>query len=144
MSQAPEFTGIVEWIHTNPLRLQDLRGSVIGVEFWTRNCINCVHAAPHLQKLHERFGPHGFVLIGVHSPEFEEEKDINAIKGFLMQNRLTYPVAVDSDLAMWKAYHNRYWPTLYLIDKKGEIRAEHIGEGGYHQIAHEIDHLLKE
>ena len=122
--------------------MASLRGKVVGIEFFTHGCINCVHAAPRMQQIYDQYGPKGFVLIGVHTPEFEHEKDLNAIKGFLMQKHLTFPVAVDNDYAMWRAYDNQYWPALYLIDKEGNIQAHHIGEGGYHRITQDIEHLL--
>lgn len=143
-AQAPEFFGITTWINTPPLTIASLRGKVVGVEFFTHGCINCVHAAPRMQQIYDQYGPKGFVLIGVHTPEFEQEKDLNAIKAFLIKHHLTFPVAVDNDSVMWRAYENQYWPCLYLIDKQGMVREQHIGEGGYHRIAQDIQHLLSE
>ena len=142
--QAPEFSGVTEWINTNPYTMEELKGKVVAIEFWTHGCHNCRNALPHLQEILEEFGPEGFVLIGIHSPEFKSEKKIASIKKYLIHNNLTLPVAVDNDMKMWKAYGARYWPTLYLIDKQGRIRERHIGEGGYHRIRHDITHLLNE
>lgn len=141
---APEFEGIAGWIHSSPLTMASLRGHVVAVEFWTHGCSYCVHAAPRLQNLADEFGPRGFVLVGVHTPEFESEKDAAAVKRFLMHAHLSYPVALDHEKKMWEAYGTEYWPTLYLIDKQGLIRATHIGDGGYEKIKQEILHLLAE
>lgn len=143
-SLAPEFSGITAWINSAPLTMASLRGHVVALEFWSRGCIHCVRAAPRMQQLVDLYGPKGFVLIGIHTPEVEEEKAIEPIKSFLLQKHLTYPVAVDSDSVMWNAYGNQYWPTLYLIDKQGNMRSQHVGEGGYQRIQHDIEHLLKE
>ncbi len=144
MKPAPEFAGGTGWIHSSPLTMASLRGKVVAVEFWTHGCSHCVHAAPRLQNIVDEFGSRGFVLIGVHTPEFPEEKDAAAVKGFLMHQHLSYPVVLDHDQVLWKAYGNEYWPTLYLIDKQGYIRATHIGDGGYEKIKQEIEHLLAE
>lgn len=141
---APELQGITGWLHTNPLTLAALRGKVVGLEFWTHGCSYCVHAAPRMQKLADQYASKGFVLIGVHTPEFEEEKDAVAIKKFLLHSHLTYPVALDHELKTWNAYGNQYWPTLHLIDKQGRLRHTHIGDGGYMRIAQDIEHLLSE
>lgn len=122
--------------------MRQLRGKVVGVEFWTHGCANCVHAAPRMQQLYDTYAAKGFVLVGVHTPELPEEKDMAAVKRFLVQHHITYPVAVDFDEVMWRTYANRYWPTLYLIDRQGMIRERHIGDGGYTRIAQDIEFLL--
>lgn len=141
---APELDGLTGWVQSQPLRLEHLRGKVVGIEFWTHGCQYCVHAAPRLQVLYDTYGKQGFVLIGVHTPEFEEEKDIAAIKKFLLHAHLTYPIAIDDDMKVWDAFGNQYWPTLYLIDKTGHVRATHVGDGGYEKIKQDIEHLLAE
>lgn len=141
---APEFSGISAWLNTSPLTMASLRGKVVGIAFWSQGCINCIHAVSRLQQLYDQYGSQGFVLIGVHSPESAAENDLNRLKTFLMQKHVTFPVAADADLATWKAFDNQYWPTLYLIDKQGFIREQHIGEGGYHRIAADMVHLLNE
>ena len=139
---APEFSGIHAWINSAPLTMSQLRGKVVGVEFWTHGCVNCVHAAPRMQQLYDTYAPKGFVLIGVHTPELPAERDMAAVKRFLVQNHITYPIAADFDEVMWRTYANRYWPTLYLIDRQGMIRERHIGDGAYKRIAQDIEHLL--
>ena len=141
---APDLEGVTEWLQSTPLNLKQLEGKVVGLEFWAVGCGNCQNAVPHMQKIYEKYGHKGFVLIGVHSPEFASEKNVDLIKKFLMHEHITFPVAIDNDHVVWNKYHNQYWPTLYLIDKRGRIRARHIGEGGYHSISHDIAILLKE
>lgn len=141
---APEFKGITSWINTAPLTMASLRGSVVGIQFWSHSCKNCAAAVPQMQQIVKNFNPKGFVLIGVHSPEHKQDFDNESVKRYILEEHLTYPVATDNDLIMWNAYHNMYWPTLYLIDKIGRVREGHIGEGGYHRIEHDIRHLLEE
>ena len=141
---APEFHGITSWINTAPLRMEELKGKVVGVQFWSHSCVNCAIALTEMAKLSKRFGQHGFICIGIHSPEQLRDTEIQSVKGFIIKKHLTFPVAADQDRVMWNAYHNTYWPTLYLIDKEGRIREGHIGEGGYHRIEHDIRHLLEE
>lgn len=141
---APELDGLTGWLQSPPLKLSGLRGKVVGVEFWTHGCGYCVHAAPRLQQLADKYGPQGFLLIGVHTPEFETEKNIPDIKRFLMHSHITYPIALDHEAAVWRAYGNQYWPTLYLLDKHGRLRFTHVGDGGYSSIAKDIEHLLAE
>lgn len=138
------FEGITAWINSGPINLDRLKGKVIGIEFWTHSCGNCDKAMPQMQKIYEKYGPKGFVLIGVHSPELETDKELEAIKAYVLANKLTFPIAVDNDMMTWQVYGQRYWPTLYLVDKQGRIRSRHIGEGGYGRIKREIDHLLNE
>lgn len=140
---APDLKGINDWIHTNPVSLNNLKGKVVGIAFVSRGCINCRNAMPHFLDLFNKYHGQGFHFIAVHTPEFEAEKDLNSLKSFLMKNHLTFPVAVDNDYQTWTAYNNRYWPTLYLIDKEGYIYSTHVGEGGYQRIEHDIIHLLK-
>jgi thiol-disulfide isomerase/thioredoxin len=140
---APEFSGIHTWINSLALTMKELRGKVVGIEFWTHGCSNCVHAAPRMQQIYDTYAKKGFVLIGVHTPEIPEEKNMVGIKRFLLRHHITYPIATDFDEVMWKAYGNRYWPTLYLIDKHGRVRERHIGDGGYARIIQDIEYLLE-
>lgn len=141
---APEFKGITSWINSAPLTMESLRGSVVGIQFWSHSCKNCTVAMPQMQKIAQKFNPQGFTMIGIHSPELKDDFNTESVKKYLVQNHLTFPVAADHDLVMWNAYHNMYWPTLYLIDTLGRVREGHIGEGGYHRIEHDIRHLLEE
>lgn len=141
---APELEGATNWIHSIPLQMKDLEDKVVAIEFFSYGCGNCQNAMPKMQKIYEKYGKEGFVLIGVHSPEFESEKNPIELKAFLIQNHLTFPVAVDDDMEIWNAYSNQFWPTVYLLDKQGRIRERHIGEGGYHRLEHDIAHLLHE
>ena len=124
------------------MRLADLRGKVVLVEMWTFGCINCKHVIPTLRDWHAAYADQGLVIIGNHYPEFEHEKDLKNLKQAIADLDIHYAVTQDNDGTTWKAYENRYWPTLYLIDKNGHIRYEHIGEGNYAQTEAIIQTLL--
>ena len=144
---APDFTGTQEWFNTpsgEPLSLSDLRGKVVLVDFWTYTCINCIRTFPYLEAWQQRYGNHGFTVVGVHSPEFPFEKDPDNVEAAIKQNGLTYPVAQDNDLATWDAWGNQYWPAHYLIDAEGNVREAHFGEGGYAETERAIRTLLEE
>lgn len=144
LGEAPELTNQV-WLNTErPLRLEELRGMVVLLEMWTFGCINCQRVIPHLRSWHERYMDQGLVIIGNHYPEFSYERDLDNLKQALIRLEIQYPVAQDNERATWKAYGNRYWPTLYLIDKGGRIRYTHIGEGRYDQTEQAIRALLEE
>ncbi len=144
LGPAPELTNSV-WLNTEaPLHLSGLRGKVVGLEMWTFDCINCQHVMPHLKDWYARYKDQGFVLIGNHFPEFSFEADLNNLKKAVAANDIQYPVAQDNDGETWDAYHNMYWPSLYLIDKRGRIRYVHIGEGAYSEIETNIQSLLAE
>ena len=142
--RAPELAGISGWINTEPFKLSDLRGKVVVVDFWTYSCINCIRTLPYLKEWHEKYADKGLVIVGVHTPEFEFEKDysnvIQAVKNF----GIRYRVVQDNDYATWRAYNNRYWPRKYVIDAEGNIRYDHIGEGAYEETEKVIIQLLKE
>jgi len=142
--KAPNFEGITEWINSDSIDLSSLKGKVIGIEFWTHSCGNCNNAIPKMQEIYEKYRHQGFVLIGVHSPELETDKNIDAIKAYSEKKKLTFPIAVDNDMMTWQVYGQQYWPTLYLVDKQGNVRARHIGEGGYFAILKDIEQLLEE
>jgi thiol-disulfide isomerase/thioredoxin len=144
LGPAPEFTNDT-WLNVDtPLRLADLRGRVVMVEMWTFGCINCQNVMPALKEWHAKYKDQGLVIIGNHYPEFSYEEDLTNLKDAVARFDIRYPVTQDNDGATWKAYKNRYWPTLYLIDKQGHIRYVHIGEGGYKETEENIKALLEE
>ena len=141
---APELTKISGFINTDPITLADLKGKVVLVDFWTYSCINCIRTIPYLNAWYEKYSDDGLVIIGVHTPEFEFEKDYNNVKAAVDKFEIKYPVVQDNDKGTWKAYENRYWPHKYLIDDEGYIRYDHIGEGGYADTEKVIQSLLSE
>jgi cytochrome c biogenesis protein CcdA/thiol-disulfide isomerase/thioredoxin len=141
---APELAGLQEWINSDPLTLTSLRGKVVMIDFWTYSCINCVRTLPYLQKWHETYADDGFVLIGVHAPEFAFEKVPTNVRRAVSERALTYPIALDNDFVTWRAYKNRFWPANYLIDKNGQVRRTHFGEGEYTETEAAIRALLAE
>lgn len=128
--RSPEFTHAdpADWINSRPLKLADLRGKVVLVEFWTFGCWNCNRSVPWVKDVEARFGDEGLVVIGVHTPEFKYEKDRAAVVKAVAKLELEHPVMVDNDFSYWKAMNNRYWPTFYLLDKSGRVRHHLIGE----------------
>ncbi len=142
--KAPELNGVMHWFNTKPLTMKALKGKVVLIDFWTYSCINCLRTLPHMKQLWEKYKDKGFVLIGVHTPEFEFEKDIKNIGKAIKKHGIKYPVAVDSNMAVWRAFANSYWPRQYLIDAKGSIRWDHIGEGGEAEIEENVRALLTE
>jgi thiol-disulfide isomerase/thioredoxin len=144
LGPAPELTNTI-WLNTDhPLRLADLRGKVTALEMWTFDCINCRHVIPSLRGWDQQYRDQGLVIIGNHYPEFDHERSLENLKLAIANEQIRYPVAQDNDGATWDAYHNRYWPALYLIDKRGHIRYRQIGEGGYDQTEAAIRALLAE
>lgn len=144
LGPAPELTNDI-WLNTeSPLRLADLRGKVILLEMWTFGCINCQNVMPSLKQWHGKYKDQGLVVIGNHYPEFSFEEDLENLKEAIARNEIEYAVAQDNDGVTWRAYQNRYWPTLYLIDKQGHIRYVHIGEGRYKETEENIQGLLEE
>ena len=141
---APEFAGIVDWENSPSLTLASLRGKVVLVDFWTYSCINCQRTIPFLRQWWDKYKNDGFVIVGVHSPEFEFEKSVANIKRAIKDYGVAWPVAVDSNMATWNAYGNQYWPAEYLIDKSGHIRHTHFGEGEYDVSERAIQALLAE
>lgn len=141
--KAPELAGISGWINTEPFSLAQLRGKVVLVDFWTYSCINCIRTLPYLKSWHEKYA-NDFVIVGVHTPEFEFEKDYSNVVNAVNRYGLKYRVVQDNDYATWRAYKNQFWPRKYLIDKDGFVRYDHIGEGGYEETEKMIVQLLKE
>jgi thiol-disulfide isomerase/thioredoxin len=139
---APGFTGADHWYNSPPLTPEALRGKVVLVEFWTRECINCIHVLPYIKALHDTYAGDGLVVIGVHTPEYDEERDPAALQGALRQFDITWPVVADNEYRIWNAYGNRYWPAIYLIDQNGHVVYRHYGEGNYEQTEQRIRQLL--
>lgn len=144
LGPAPELTNEV-WLNVDaPLRLADLRGNVVIVEMWTFGCINCQNVMPSLKEWHSKYKDQGLVIVGNHYPEFSFEEDLDNLKDAVARYEIEYAVAQDNDGATWRAYQNRYWPALFLIDKRGHIRYVHIGEGRYQETEANIKALLEE
>ncbi len=141
--KAPEVTSPA-WFNAEPQSLSDLRGKVVLVEFWTFGCYNCRNVEPQVKAWHRQYADRGFVVIGVHSPEFAYEKNLEAVKRYVKDHDIRYAVAVDNDFANWNRFGNRYWPAMYLIDKQGVIRYVRVGEGGYAETDRVIQELLAE
>ena len=142
--KAPEFTGITSYINTNATELSDLKGKVVLVDFWTYSCINCIRTLPYLVDWNHKYSDKGLVIVGVHSPEFEFEKNIDNVKQAVTRFGIEYPVLLDNDHGTWNAFQNSYWPRKYLVDSDGYIRYDHIGEGGYVETENAIKNLLSE
>lgn len=142
--KAPELTGTQSWINSEPLKLSDLKGKVVIVDFWTYSCINCIRTLPYLNTWYSTYKDDGLVIIGVHTPEFAFEKDINNVKKAAKQYNISYPIVQDNDFKTWRAYNNNYWPAKYIVDKDGYLRYTHFGEGEYDQTEKVIRQLLAE
>jgi cytochrome c biogenesis protein CcdA/thiol-disulfide isomerase/thioredoxin len=140
--QAPNFVGLTNWINSKPLTESDLRGKVVLVDFWTYSCINCIRNNPYLQKWYEAYKNDGFVVVGLHAPEFSFEKIPANVDNAVKQMGLTYPIASDNNYSTWNAFSNQSWPTSYLINPKGQIVRVHSGEGDYSQEEDAIRQLL--
>jgi thiol-disulfide isomerase/thioredoxin len=146
---APEFPPGTQWLQSKPLTLASLRGQVVVVHFWTFGCINCVHNYPVYKAWQEKYADKGVKIIGVHTPEFANEADVASIRAKARENGLKFPIAVDNDSRIWKTWENHYWPSIYLIDKKGRVRYHWDGElhlenaEGRPFVSH-IDELLAE
>jgi len=142
--QLPALSGAVAWLNSPPLTPQALRGKVVLIDFWTYSCINCLRALPYVKSWYQRYKDQGLVVIGVHAPEFAFEKDAGNVTRAVHDLGITYPVALDNDYAIWKAFDNQYWPAHYFIDAQGRIRGHHFGEGDYADSEQLIRRLLTE
>ncbi len=141
----PEFLGSTKWLNSESLNFNtNLQGKVVLVDFWTYTCINCIRTFPYLTKWYDTYKDKGFVIIGVHAPEFEFEKQEKNVLEAMKDFGITYPVVQDNDFAIWKSYRNQYWPAHYLIDSKGRLRYTHFGEGKYEETEKNIQLLLQE
>jgi cytochrome c biogenesis protein CcdA/thiol-disulfide isomerase/thioredoxin len=143
-STMPSLDGAVQWLNSSPLTAESLKGKVVLVDFWTYSCINCLRAIPYVKAWAEKYKDQGLVVIGVHAPEFAFEKNIDNVKKAVGDLGITYPVAIDNDYAIWRAFDNQYWPAHYFIDANGKVRHHHFGEGEYDQSEHVIQQLLAE
>ncbi|WEA27913.1 MULTISPECIES: cytochrome c biogenesis protein DipZ [Rhizobium] len=141
---APSLDGAVEWLNSKPLTTEQLRGKVVLVDFWTYSCINCIRTIPYVRAWAEKYADQGLVVIGVHAPEFAFEKKIDNVRKAVSDFKLGYPVAIDNDYKIWRAFENSYWPAGYLIDAEGHIRYRHFGEGNYVRTEKAIQDLLRE
>ena len=143
--KAPELTGIAGFINTAPEELKEkIKDSVVLYDIWTYSCINCVRTLPYITAWDEKYADQGLLIVGVHSPEFEFEKDVYNVEMAVSKHGINYPVVLDNDKEIWKAFENRYWPRKYIADDEGFIRYDHIGEGKYEETEKVIQDLLKE
>ncbi|WP_435265027.1 cytochrome c biogenesis protein DipZ [Shinella sp. BE166] len=140
----PSLAGAVEWLNSPPLTSEGLKGKVVLVDFWTYSCVNCLRAIPYVRAWAEKYKDQGLVVIGVHTPEFAFEKDLGNVRQAAADLGITYPVAIDNDYTIWRAFNNRYWPAHYFIDAEGRIRHHKFGEGGYDESERVIQKLLAE
>jgi thiol-disulfide isomerase/thioredoxin len=140
----PSLSGAVEWLNSPPLTAEQLKGKVVLVDFWTYSCINCLRSIPYVRAWAEKYKDQGLLVIGVHAPEFAFEKNIGNVKQAVAKLKIEYPVAVDNDYAIWRAFNNEYWPADYFIDAKGQIRHHFFGEGDYAESEKVIQQLLAE
>jgi cytochrome c biogenesis protein CcdA/thiol-disulfide isomerase/thioredoxin len=136
--------GAVEWLNSPPLTREDLKGKVVLIDFWTYSCINCLRSIPYIRAWAEKYKNQGLVVIGVHTPEFAFEKSVSNVKSAVADLKIGYPVAIDSNYAIWRAFKNQYWPAHYFIDVNGRIRHHHFGEGDYAESEQILQRLLKE
>jgi thiol-disulfide isomerase/thioredoxin len=137
-------SGAVDWLNSPPLTIEGLKGKVVVIDFWTYSCINCLRSIPYVKAWAEKYKDHGLVVIGVHTPEFAFERDINNVRAAVSDLKIEYPVAIDNEYKIWRSFDNKYWPAHYFIDAKGRRRFHHFGEGEYDQSEQAIQRLLGE
>ncbi|UBF27098.1 thioredoxin family protein [Kovacikia minuta CCNUW1] len=142
--ELPPLIGATPWLNSQPLTVDELSGKVVLINFWTYTCINWLRQLPYVRAWAEKYKDQGLVVIGVHTPEFEFEHTIENVRRALTDMNMNYPIAVDNNYAMWRAFENHYWPALYFIDRQGRIRHHHFGEGEYEQSERVIQQLLSE
>jgi thiol-disulfide isomerase/thioredoxin len=140
----PSLDGATAWLNSEPLKSDELRGTVVLVDFWTYTCINWLRTLPYVRAWDEKYRDHGLLVIGAHTPEFPFEHDLDNVRRAVQEMRVDYPVAVDNDYAVWSAFSNHYWPALYFIDAEGRIRRHQFGEGDYEEAERVIQQLLSE
>ena len=143
-SAVPPIVSPTGWINTEPITIEQFRGNVVLIDFWTYTCVNCIRTLPYLKEWHEKYADEGLVILGIHSPEFEFEKNLQNVEDAVSRYELTYPIVQDNAMATWKAFRNRFWPAKYLIDAEGIIRYTHFGEGAYDETEQVIRDLLDE
>jgi thiol-disulfide isomerase/thioredoxin len=140
----PGFQGATGWLNAPALTPAELRGKVVLVDFWTYTCINWLRTLGYVRAWSEKYRDHGLVVVGVHTPEFPFERDIDNVREAARDMAVEYPVALDGDYAIWRAFSNRYWPAVYIADARGQIRHHHFGEGGYEECERVTQRLLRE
>ena len=132
----------IVWLNSEPATADGLRGRVVLVDFWTYSCVNWLRTLPYVRAWHERYGDRGLVVVGVHSPEFGFEHDLDNVRHALRELDVGYPVVIDNDFAIWRSFGNRYWPAVYLVDRDGRVRFRHFGEEAYEETERAIQQLL--
>ncbi|MFB5616256.1 MAG: redoxin family protein [Nitrosopumilus sp.] len=143
--KAPDLVGIANYLNTTPEELKiEMEGKVVLYDIWTYSCINCIRTLPYITAWDDKYSDQGLLIVGIHSPEFEFEKDVNNVKIAIEKHGISYPVAMDNDMETWKAFENRYWPRKYIADHEGYLRYDHIGEGSYQETEKVIQQLLQE
>ena len=140
----PELAGGTQWINSPAITRADLKGKVTLVEIWTYGCYNCLNALPHIKETAAKYKAAGLVTIGVHTPEFDREKIATNVSRRVQELGVTFPVVMDNDFAIWRSFNNRFWPSVYIVDKQGRIRFHHDGEGRYADIDEAVRILLAE
>jgi cytochrome c biogenesis protein CcdA/thiol-disulfide isomerase/thioredoxin len=140
----PSLSGATAWLNSPPLTSESLRGKVVLIDFWTYSCINCLRTIPYIKAWAEKYKDHGLVVIGVHTPEFAFERDVDNVRRAVSDLKIGYPVAIDDDYKIWRAFDNEYWPAHYFIDAQGRTRYHHFGEGDYDGSERVIQRLLAE
>jgi thiol-disulfide isomerase/thioredoxin len=140
----PGFDGATGWLNSPPLTMDDLRGKVVLVDFWTYTCINWLRTLGYVRAWAEKYEDHGLVTVGVHTPEFPFERDVDNVRAAAKDMRVEYPIALDSEYAVWEAFSNQYWPAVYIADADGRIRHHHFGEGGYEECERVVQQLLRD
>ena len=133
-----------QWLNSGPLDWAALKDKVVLVEFWTFECYNCKNVEPYVKQWYNKFKDRGLEIVAVHTPEFDRERKLENVKRYIKDHNITYPVAIDNDFKIWRNYSNRYWPAMYLVDKKGVVRYRFIGEGNYQLIENTLDKMLSE
>lgn len=144
MGLAPELVGLTSWINSEPLTLQQLRGKVVVIDFWTFGCYNCRNTRPHVRALYDKYKDQGLEILGIHTPEFAYEKIPDNVRAASKEQGVIWPVALDQDFKTWRAFGNRYWPAFYVIDASGHLRYKHFGEGKYDHNEKVVQQLLEE
>jgi len=141
----PEFLPVQQWLQTDATSFDEFDGKVVAVQFWTFGCSNCQATFPHMRDLYEKYGGDDFEIVGVHAPEFDFERDVDAIAAAAQENGLTWPIAVDNDKLNFRSWQDRrFWPRIFLIDADGNVRYDHIGEGAYDEIDAAVGALIAE
>jgi peroxiredoxin len=139
---APDFSGGGAWVNSQPLKLADLKGKVVLVDFWTYGCYNCTNTLPYLKQWWNSYKDQGLVIVGVHTPEFASERVLENVQQAVQSSDIGWPVVQDNDKQIWQAYGNHYWPHFYLVDDRGQIIYDHIGEGAYDETERQISAAL--